>query len=333
MEQSPLQPTPVGAFRFNTDSSKLEYYDGNQWVNVTSTSPEAQTGGTRAVCMSGGTEPAFTDNIDYVNLSTTGNAITFGDAVQSGGIRGGCSSRTRGLFNGGQQPATTIVDVQKIEISSTGDATDFGGNFSSADFTIGEGLADRIRAVWKRSSYSNTQMDYFTIASGGDAQDFGDSLYQTSQGGGLASPTRGCFMGGNTSPANTNAIEYITIATTGNSADFGDLTAVIQAQATASNAVRGLSMGGVGLTNVINYFAISTLGNANDFGDLTSARRQAGGAASSTRAAAFGADYSPSSVNIIDYVQIASTGNAIDFGDRTEAKGCAAVSNGHGGLG
>ena len=45
MEQSPLQPTPVGALRFNTDSSKLEYYDGNQWVNVTSDSPEVLTGG------------------------------------------------------------------------------------------------------------------------------------------------------------------------------------------------------------------------------------------------------------------------------------------------
>ena len=332
MEYPSLDKPTAGAFRFNTDSSQMEIYDGNQWTGVLATSPDQHTGGTRAVCMSGGTEPAFTDNIDYVNLSTAGNAITFGDAVQAGGIRGGCSSRTRGLFNGGQQPATTIVDVQKIEIASTGNATDFGGNFSSSEFTIGEGLASATRAVWKRSSYSNTQMDYFTIAHGGNANDFGDSLFQTSQGGGLASPTRGCFMGGNTSPANTNGIEYITIATTGNSADFGDLTAVIQAQATASNAVRGLSMGGVGLTNVINYFAISTLGNANDFGDLTSARRQAGGAASSTRAAAFGADYSPSSVNTIDYVQIQSTGNAVDFGDRTEAKGCAAVSNGHGGL-
>ena len=32
IEKSPLQPTPVGAIRFNTDSSKLEYYDGNQWA-------------------------------------------------------------------------------------------------------------------------------------------------------------------------------------------------------------------------------------------------------------------------------------------------------------
>ena len=34
-EQPPEEPTPVGAFRFNTDTAKLEYYDGNQWVNVT----------------------------------------------------------------------------------------------------------------------------------------------------------------------------------------------------------------------------------------------------------------------------------------------------------
>ena len=76
-----MKTIPVGAIRFNTDSSKMEYYDGNQWVNISSDSPQVQTGGTRAVCMSGGTEPAFTDNIDYVNLASTGNAITFGDAI------------------------------------------------------------------------------------------------------------------------------------------------------------------------------------------------------------------------------------------------------------
>ena len=64
MEQSPLQPTPVGAVRFNTDSSKMEYYDGNQWVNVTSDSPQAHTGGTRGVWM-GGATPSNTDRIDY----------------------------------------------------------------------------------------------------------------------------------------------------------------------------------------------------------------------------------------------------------------------------
>ena len=48
-EQPPIQPTPVGALRFNTDSSKLEYFDGNQYVNITIDSPETNTGGTRGV--------------------------------------------------------------------------------------------------------------------------------------------------------------------------------------------------------------------------------------------------------------------------------------------
>ena len=44
-ENPPEEPTPVGAFRFNTDTLKLEYYDGNQWVNVTTDSTERNTGG------------------------------------------------------------------------------------------------------------------------------------------------------------------------------------------------------------------------------------------------------------------------------------------------
>ena len=101
MEQSPLQPTPVGAFRFNTDSSKLEYYDGNQWVNVTSDSPEAQTGGTRGLMM-GGSQPApvgdYINTISYANFDSTGNFTDFGDRTASTG-NGifGLASRTRGV--------------------------------------------------------------------------------------------------------------------------------------------------------------------------------------------------------------------------------------------
>ena len=85
-EQPPIQPTPVGALRFNTDTAKLEYFDGNQYVNISTDSPEANTGGTRAI-FGGGyrnspTGPAGTsDEIDFVNVDTTGNASDFGDAT------------------------------------------------------------------------------------------------------------------------------------------------------------------------------------------------------------------------------------------------------------
>jgi len=52
-EQPPEEPTPVGAFRFNTDTNLLEYYDGNQWVDVISDSPRYHTGATRALIWEG----------------------------------------------------------------------------------------------------------------------------------------------------------------------------------------------------------------------------------------------------------------------------------------
>ena len=39
----------AGSIRFNTDSSKLEIYNGEQWWEIDSTSPELQTGGTRGL--------------------------------------------------------------------------------------------------------------------------------------------------------------------------------------------------------------------------------------------------------------------------------------------
>ena len=77
-EQPPEEPTPVGAFRFNTDSAKLEYYDGNQWVNVTTDSPEQHTAGTRGLFM-GGRSPSYIDTIEFVTIASTGNSTDFGD--------------------------------------------------------------------------------------------------------------------------------------------------------------------------------------------------------------------------------------------------------------
>ena len=33
IEHPPNQPTPVGALRFNTDNARLEYFDGNEWID------------------------------------------------------------------------------------------------------------------------------------------------------------------------------------------------------------------------------------------------------------------------------------------------------------
>ena len=124
MEQAPLQSTPSGAIRFNTDSSKLEYYDGNQWVNITSTSPEAQTGGTRAL-FAGGLDPGNSDVIDYITIPIMGNTTDFGDLTEARQAMGGCASRTRALQLGGYTSSfEDVIDYE--DIATSGNATDFG---------------------------------------------------------------------------------------------------------------------------------------------------------------------------------------------------------------
>ena len=62
------------------------------------------------------------------------------------------------------------------------------------------------------------------MASEGDAKDFGDTTTaKLRYGGGVASPTRGLFLWGNSHPAAVNIIEFVTIASKGDAVDFGDL--------------------------------------------------------------------------------------------------------------
>ena len=126
-EQPPIQPTPVGAFRFNTDSAKLEYFNGNQYVNITTDSPEQNTGGTRGFWA--GRNSPHTDAIDFVNIDTTGNASDFGNLVANTGIACAFSSRTRGVWAGGYSPndGSTSNKMDFVTIASAGiHAQDFG---------------------------------------------------------------------------------------------------------------------------------------------------------------------------------------------------------------
>ena len=349
INQSPLQPTPVGAFRFNTDSSKLEYYDGNQWVNVSSTSPETQTGGTRGLSM-GGNQPApvadYINIISYANIDTTGNFTDFGDrTVETGNGMFGLASRTRGVAGCGYDtsPNTSTNIIDYVTISSTGNATDFGDAAYKVEGA--RGVSDATRGVFafgfQRTDWaSKNDLQYFTIASTGNAVDTGIDLTTSHRAGAaFASPTRGIFAGG--VPGPTNVISYITISSLSQAADFGDLltgSSTSESSYGCSNAVRGLYFGGgsPSYVNNIEYITIATLGNALDFGDSTIAVQNCHAASSPTRGVSMGGGNSSPFVatNTVDYVQIMSTGNAVDFGDLTvpaySGSGC---SNGHGGLG
>ena len=338
MEYPSLDKPTAGATRFNTDSAQLEIYDGNQWTSVLSDSPELHTGGTRGIFMGGYTSgPADVYNqIDYVNVDSTGNALDFGDLTQEvTALMGTASSRTRGIrFGGYTIPANTNV-IDYITIASTGNAADFG-DVIDGDRYANAG-SDSTRAVqmgeYGGGSHENT-IQHVTISTTGNAQDFGDLYVGTSLSlNTCTSPTR-IVLGGQQGPA--NVMQYVTTQTTGNSSDFGDLVTNSNQNcgSNVSSATRGIFFpGGPNLTS-INYITIATLGNSTVFGDtITVTGSGKGTCASPTRALAAGSGSSPAYTNVIQYINIPTTGDAVDYGDLTTARGYpGGLSNGHGGL-
>ena len=349
-EQRPIQPTPVGALRFNTDNLRLEYFDGNEYAIITTDSPETNTGGTRAI-FAGGETPgeAKTDTIDFVNIPTTGNAIDFGNLSSSRYGGAGVADRSRFILMGGTDSPSSPGQSNVIdghEFASTGNFNDFAdlGNRT----TLAGGCGDMTRGLIMGgyganvSGYTNA-IEYVTIQHLGTGQDFGDlteaGYNQTCS---MSSPTRGFVGSGiylNPSATQQDSIEFVTISTLGNSADFGDVAQPAWGRTSASNAVRGIYSCGYynpsSYFNTMDFITLSTLGNSVDFGDNTLARRNVFSAASGTRmVTAGGQTSSPTWRNEIDYVQIMTTGNAVDFGDLTaERRLAGGNSNGHGGLG
>ena len=343
MEKPSLDTAKAGAMRFNTDSSQMEIYDGNQWTGILATSPEQQTGGTRAMMLSGA-YPVNTD-IQIFNIATTGNAVDSGfDYGVTRYLGGAASDRTRGVYFGGYSPS---AEIRFNSIPSVGTTSDFG-DLSSARFG-GTGVSNSTRGISLGGSGPTggtinagmNEIEYVTIQSLGDAVDFGDLVQELASIQSCQSQTRGIITGGSEDSSNSrvNGIEYITMSTLGNAADFGDASAVHGGNngGGGGNAVRGIFHIGNTYSNTLEFITIATLGNSTDFGDDVMQRGGGIGFFSSPTRTVLGGGNQPSDneTNVIAYVQTMTTGNAFDFGDlinHDSAKSGYCVSNGHGGL-
>ena len=238
---------------------------------------------TRAIQL-GGYTTAHENEIGYETISSTGNAQDFGNLTESKNRVAGCGNQTRGISGGGNISGDSTNVVEYITIAQTGNAVNFG------DLTVKRqsagGLASSVRGVFTggyhdspAATYYNT-IDYITIATLGNAADFGDLTVGRLYAASCSNSTRGVMGGGNVSGGTQkNEIDYITIASLGNALDFGDLTAARRDTAAASSPTRALFCGGdtPTLVNTIDYIEILTTGNAVDFGDQTVSRDRVSG--------------------------------------------------------
>ena len=338
----PPKEIPLGAMRFNSDSQKLEYFNGETWFQIHTFSPTLD-GGTRGMYMGGvknqQPSPVTTNEIDYYNIASAGNAADFGDLTTNmySGSTGNIASTTRG-FVGGSSPNPGINTINRITFSTTGSAVDHSDMTNKRYVFSAHSNATRglFMGGYVHPAYNNA-IDYITMATTGNAADFGDMSSSTGYGAGGGNPTRAFQFGGVNF---TGSIIGVQVSTLGNSQSFGDLQNARQgAPSGVSNSTRVLIGGGnlspsnSKTSNVELYFSTSE-GNATSFGNLTASRSYGLGGAGDQVRATFAGGYTPTQSNIIDYISFATGGQAVDFGDLNNVvRGGMGASNAHGGLG
>ena len=181
---------------------------------------------------------------------------------------------------------------------------------------------------------TTNSMEYVTIASTGNAQDFGDLTVDRMQTQGVSNSIRGVCAGGLGGDNNDKStIDYAILSSTGGAYNFGDLAnahRTFVGAGQASNRIIGLIGGGYDNSdvsparnvNVVEFVNIDTTGNASDFGEMTHLTRDQGVASSPTRAVFCGgyneptnkgfSDYGP--MSRMQYMTFATKGNSEDFG-------------------
>ena len=239
--------------------------------------------GSRGCFVGGGHrgEGAWTNRIDYITISTPGNATQFGTSTTQGGA-GGTSGHGRGLIIGGHNgnPNTITTDIKYVTIATPGNATDFGDltRITSHPACVSNGT--RALVCGGESKYYGynlggnvvyTDMTYLTIATPDNAISFGGNFnaggriervgsvdYQSvgATGNGIYGMIK-CV---------NDKYYYMSIAVIGvNASEFGQLSGTDNAGNSAhSNGTRAIwNSGG---SNIMEYFTWSTPGNAAAFG-------------------------------------------------------------------
>ena len=271
-------PTRINTVDFVTIASMGDSQDFGDFPDTNSTTPGTCSNRTRGLF--GGGYP-YTDRICFFTFASKSDSTDFGNLSQSRSNLNGLGDGIRGIFVGGYTGSNqTTMDY--ISIASNGtNAVDFGDLSANSNSPLIANSSTRglIGGVGEANV-----IDFITIATTGNAADFGDLTVARSGGavGPLCNATRGIFVAGY-SGGDLNVLDFVTIATTGNATDFGDM-AIIGASQTgaASSPTRGVIMGGIGgsprsQTNVSQKIEILTTGNSVDFGDITTARNAGGG--------------------------------------------------------
>lgn len=329
-----------GDYWYDTANKALYQYINSEFKTISLAAGGNAWSGDRGIIAGGEQSNNGTsiNNINYFDITTAGNTADFGDLTNTREHCAGLSNKTTGVICGGNSDGSRQNVMDYVTIATAGNATDFGDLTSaksavaaSSNGTIGI-IAGGYGSGSYPSSYKN-EIESITVATAGNASDFGDLTYQGQMMTSCADATRGIIAGGyTTAAAGDVTINYITYASAGNATDFGDLTSGRYTCGSCSDATRACIGGGGSPSSngqaSIDYITIQTAGNASDFGDMTQGRTPSA-VANETRGVFCVGDTNSTFYNILDYITIQTLGNATDFGDNTISVGKTAACSGN----
>jgi len=189
----------VDYFEMSTKADAIDFGDLSEGRNEIG----AVSSETRGIFCGGGapsgTGPKST--MDFFTIATKGNAADFGNLQQTKGqLGGGVSDGTRGVVAGGYGTPVHKKEIDFMTIPSNGHATVFGDLIVHRAEQAGA-TCNRVRGLFcggatPSSPNKTNSMEYITIASTGDGQDFGDLTAPRDRvGGGCISDSHGGLGG------------------------------------------------------------------------------------------------------------------------------------------
>ena len=317
----------AGTTRFNQDFGTLEFFDGVNWKTVNS---YARPGGGGRTVIAGSGASSDYKTMHYVQTTSLGNSISFGDLSLDGGYGGSAMSNgIRGLTGGGWDGANNN-DVEYVTLASGGNGIDFGADTDQGWGPMGASTSTRGISAGGGYPSASTTIKSFFFSSTGVREDFGNLPTGIDHRGmgdkGPNSPTRGLFCGG----YSVRRMESKELHSDGDTVLFGDLVSATRGATSASDQTRGILFSGwdgASYIKKVDYVTMASFGNAVEFGDMDLSGYGASGG-NMTRALYFRS-------REIQYVEIQSQGNAVDFGDIGYNTSIQALGlqDSHGGLG
>ena len=256
---------------------------------------------------------------NYAN-DTRAAVLNLGSKFMGGvGVVGGGASA-------GSPASGTSDHIEYINIGTTGDAIDWGGELITATaYNMGVGGDGHKGLLSVGGNPSLTDMNFISFTSRGQCTDYGEQSSSTHNGQGSSNGHRGIWYdGGSSTEIN---IYYVDFGTRGTAADFGgDRTVSSYGAACLSDGVRAVWSGTFTNTDVMDFINIAVSGsNATDFGECLVDEHYKSGDSNGYR----GLFSAGSPDDRVEYITIGTNSSGKDFGELSTGAGQpASVSDG-----